>query len=1154
MRKRKKITPIKRLLVANRGEIAIRVFRACTELGITSIAIYSEEDYFSLHRIKADEAYLVGKDKGPVEAYLDIDGIIKLAKEKEVDAIHPGYGFLAENDEFAKACEEEGIIFVGPSAEAIRLMGQKTEARNIAIKQGVPVIPGTENPITSLQDCLHFAHTFGYPILLKSAYGGGGRGVRVCYDEESLKQNFEEAKSEALTAFGNDALLVEKYLEGPKHIEVQILGDRYGNIIHLFERDCSVQRRYQKVVEMAPAFTVSREIKEKLYEDAVRISKAVGYYSAGTVEFLLDREGNYFFIEMNTRIQVEHTVTEQVTGVDLVCAQIRIAEGYRLTDREVLGIPIKKLRVNGYAIQGRVTTEDPKNNFRPDIGRIAAYRSPGGFGIRLDAASAYTGAAITPYYDSMLVKLTTWAPEFDQCVKKMLRALAEFRIVGVKTNIPFLLNLVSHPIFREGKCTTTFLEEHKEVFDIREHLDSTFKLLNFIGDVSINRALPKPEEWKTKPPYEPKVPQIDNGPVPIPEHVKVFKKKGPEGLVKWILNQKKVLITDTTFRDAHQSLLATRMRTYDMLKVAKATAHIEKDIFSFEMWGGATFDVCMRFLYECPWERMQELREHMPHSMFQMLLRGSNAVGYKNYPDNVVKEFIKHAAENGIDIFRIFDCFNWVPNMKISIETALETGKVVEAAICYTGDITDPNRKKYNLKYYVDLAKELASLGVHIIAIKDMAGLCKPYAAEMLVKAIKEETGLPLHFHTHATSGNGEATILSAVEAGADIVDLSISALSSLTAQPSLNAIIAALKGHRRDPQIDVSKLNELSSYWEAARKYYAPFETDMRACNADVYEYEIPGGQYTNLRSQAQSLGLGDRWEEIKRMYAEVNKLFGDIIKVTPSSKVVGDMALFMVQNNLTPEDVLTRGEEIAFPQSVVEMMRGELGQPPGGFPKRIQEVVLKGEKPITVRPGELIPEVDMDKEFENLKEKFGDGITKKDLLSYLLYPNVFSDYYKHRQQFGKVSLVPTKTFFFGMEPGEEIEIINQKGKSYHVKFFGVGEREEGGIIPLLFEVNGHPRPVRVKDQSVVSEEKTREKADPDNPLHIASPLAGKIVRLFVKVGDVVEVDQPLFVIEAMKMQTNVKSTRKAKVLEILLKEGENVEAGDLVLKLEDI
>lgn len=1151
-RKRRKITPIQKVLVANRGEIAIRVIRACSELGIKTVAIYSEEDYLSLHRIKADEAFQVGKGKGPVEAYLDIEGIIALARENDVDAIHPGYGFMSENEDFATACYEAGIIFIGPTPDAIKKMGNKSEARNIAISNDVPVIPGTDEPITSVETCLEFASKAGYPVLIKSAYGGGGRGVRVCYDDKSLRTNFEEAKSEAKAAFGNDALLVEKYLENPKHIEVQILGDKYGSVMHLFERDCSVQRRYQKVVEMAPAIKVSQDIKQEMYEAAVKVSSAVNYLGAGTVEFLLDQVGNFYFIEMNTRIQVEHTVTEQVTGVDLVNAQIRLAEGYRLRDEEV-GIPRgRKLRINGCSIQCRLTTEDPKNNFRPDIGYISAYRSPGGFGIRLDAASAYVGAAITPYYDSMLVKLTTWAPEFEQCVKKMLRALKEFRIRGVKTNIPFLINLVSHPVFMKGECRTTFLDTHREVFEIVEPQDSTSKMLGFIADVTVNRPVPRPAEWETNPPYIPRVPEVEAKEVPLPEHVKIFRDKGSEALSRWILKQKKALVMDTTFRDAHQSLLATRMRTHDMLRIARATAHIGKDIFSYEMWGGATFDVCMRFLHESPWERLQYLREEMPNSLFQMLLRGSNAVGYKNYPDNVVREFVIKAAENGIDIFRIFDCFNWIPNMKVSIETALETGKVVEGAICYTGDITDPAREKYDLDYFINTARELADMGVHIIAIKDMAGLCKPYAAELLVKAIKAETGLPLHFHTHATSGNGEATVMKAVEAGADIVDVAISSLSGTTAQPSLNAVVAALEGHKRATGLDTKKLNELSSYWEDVRRYYAPFETDMKASNADVYIYEIPGGQYTNLRSQAKSLGMGEKWEEIKKAYEQVNKLFGDIIKVTPSSKVVGDMAIFMVQNNLTSEDVVNRGHELAFPQSAVDMMKGELGQTPGGFPKEVKDAILKGEESIEVRPGELIPEVDLKEEQKKLSEKLDEQISDTDLLSYLLYPNVFMDYYKHRKEFGNVTFLPTETFFFGAETGEEVKVTNEEGRSYLIKLFGIGEPEKDGIVPLLFELNGHPRPVRIRDKSVTVDADQRQKADPDNPSHVGSPLAGKVMKLFVKEGDEVVNDEPLFVIEAMKMQTNIKASADGKVKQVIIKEGENVEAGDLVILLE--
>jgi pyruvate carboxylase len=1150
--KKRIIKPFRRVMVANRGEIAIRVFRACTELGITTIAIYSEEDVFSLHRNKADEAYLVGKDKGPVEAYLDINGIIRLARDKKVDAIHPGYGFLSENADFARACIEAGIAFIGPPPDIIALMGDKAEARRLAASLGVPIVPGTEGFITGEEEAIQFAETHGYPVILKAAHGGGGRGIRVAHDRKSLLENLVQARSEAKAAFGSDAIILEKYIQNPKHIEVQILGDKYGNVAHLFERDCSVQRRHQKVTELAPAVTLSPGLKEKIYEAAVSIARAVNYSSAGTVEFLVDKEGNFYFIEMNTRIQVEHTITELITGVDLVQAQIRIAEGYKLSDPEIGISRPSAIKTRGYALQCRITTEDPTNNFRPDIGRLIAYRSPGGFGIRLDAASAYVGAVITPYYDSMLVKVTSWGLTFEQCISKMDRALREFRIRGVKTNIPFLLNVIRHPVFRKGECTTKFLEDHPEIFEIQEPRDRATRILNFIGDVTVNRAMPRPPSWMERPPLAPRVPEIETDSMEVPEHRRVFEKEGPEGLAKWVLSQKKLLVTDTTFRDAHQSLLTTRMRTYDILQIAKATAYFGRDIFSFEMWGGATFDVCLRFLKECPWERLSRLRELMPHAMLQMLIRGANAVGYANYPDNVVREFIKEAAASGIDIFRIFDCFNWIPNMKVAIETALDTGKVVEPAICYTGDITDPKRDKYTLGYYVGLAKELANMGAHFIAIKDMAGLCKPYAALKLVRAIKEETGLPLHFHTHATSGNGEATVLKAAEAGADIVDLAISSMSGLTSQPSLNAVVAALEGTERDTGIDVKGLHKLSAYWEAVREYYAPFEGDMKASNADVYLYEIPGGQYTNLRAQAQALGLGDKWEEIKRMFAEVNKLFGDIIKVTPSSKVVGDLALFLVQNKLTTEDVIKRADQLSFPESVVDMMRGNLGQTPGGFPLEVQRAILKGEESITVRPGELIPPADFDATAKRLEKQLGHPISKRDLISALLYPGVFEEFDKHRTLYGDTSVVPTPVFFYGMQPGEETMVDIEEGKTLLIRLFAIGEIEPDGRRPLLFELNGQSRPIRVPDKSVTSAViQVRPKADTTNPEEVGAPLSGKIVKFFVKEGDKVSREQPLFVIEAMKMQTNIKALQDGTVAKIFVPESSSVEAGDLVLRI---
>ncbi len=1138
-------------MAANRGEIAIRVFRACTELSISTIAIYSEEDAFSLHRNKADEAYLIGKGKGPVEAYLDIEGIVRLARDKNVDAIHPGYGFLSENSDFARACAEAGIVFIGPTSEVITLMGDKAEARRLASSIGVPIVPGTEGFIPNDEATIEFAETHGYPVLIKAAHGGGGRGIRIALDRESLLENLTQARSEAKAAFGSDAMILEKYVQHPKHIEVQILGDQYGRIIHLFERDCSVQRRHQKITELAPALTLDNKLKERIYEAALLVSRAVNYTSAGTVEFLTDREGNFYFLEMNTRVQVEHTVTEIITGVDIVQSQIRIAEGYRLSDPEIGITKSSAIKSRGYALQCRITTEDPTRSFRPDIGRLIAYRSPGGFGIRLDAASAYVGAVITPYYDSMLVKITSWGLTFGQCISKMDRALREFRIRGVKNNIPFLLNVIRHPVFRKGECDTFFLDEHPELFEVQESRDRATKLLNFIGDISVNRALPRPASWTERPPLIPRVPKIDDKPTQIPGHRRVFDKQGPHGLAKWVLNQKRLLITDTTFRDAHQSLLTTRMRTYDMLRIAETTAQIGKDIFSYEMWGGATFDVCLRFLKECPWERLVNLRKSMPHAMLQMLIRGANAVGYTNYPDNVVREFIKEAAACGIDIFRIFDCFNWVPSMKVAIETALNTGKVVETAICYTGDITDPRRDKYTLKYYVDLAKELTDMGAHFIAVKDMAGLCKPYAAEKLVRAIKEETGLPLHFHTHATSGNGEATVLKAAEAGADIVDLSISTLSGLTAQPSLNAIVAALEGNERDTKLDVEGLHQLSAYWEAVRQYYAPFEGDMKSTNADVYINEIPGGQYTNLRAQAHGLGLGDRWEEIKRMFAEVNRLFGDIIKVTPSSKVVGDLALFLVQNNLTTEDVIKKGDQLNFPESVVDMMRGNLGQPYAGFPPEVERAILKSEEPIRTRPGELIPPADFDVTAKQLEKQLGHTLSNQDLISALLYPGVFEEFDRHRALYGDTSLIPTPAFFYGMHAGDEIVVEIEEGKTLLIKLFAIGDVESDGYRPLLFELNGQPRPVRIPDKSAPVVAQIRPKADTANLEEVGVPLSGKVVRFFVKGGDRVSREQPLVVIESMKMQTNIKSPQDGVVEKIFASSGESVEAGDLILRL---
>lgn len=943
MEKRK----FRKVMAANRGEIAIRIFRACTELGISTVAIYSEEDKLSLHRYKADEAYLVGKGKAPIDAYLGIDEIISIAKRADVDAIHPGYGFLSENAEFAEACERAGIAFIGPRAEMQRALGDKVSARKVAIAAEVPVVPGTEEPIEHEEEALIFAKQHGYPIIIKAAAGGGGRGMRVARNKKELLEGLVAARSEAKAAFGNPAVFLERYLENPKHIEVQVLGDHHGNLVHFYERDCSIQRRHQKVVEFAPSLSLTQKLRDEICNAALKIAGQVGYVNAGTVEFLLDQEGNWYFIEMNPRIQVEHTVTEMITGRNLVQAQILIAEGKKLSDPPINVPNQSAIAMRGYAIQCRITTEDPANNFAPDFGTITTYRSSAGFGVRLDAGNAFTGSVITPHYDSLLVKVTSWGLTFDEAAHIMNRSLQEFRVRGVKTNIPFLENVVTHPVFLAGTCDTSFIEKHPELLAISEKKDRATKVLNFLGDVIVNGSAGIAKPLKSAEMIEARVPEVDCT-VPRPAGSRdLFMKLGAEGLSKWILEQKKLLITDTTMRDAHQSLLATRVRTYDLLKIAEPTSYLGAGLFSLECWGGATFDVSMRFLKEDPWQRLHKLSEAIPNILFQMLLRGSNAVGYTNYPDNVVQRFVEEAAASGVDIFRVFDSLNWTRGMAVAMEAVRKTGKICEAAICYTGDITDPKRDKYPLEYYVAMAKELEQMGAHILAIKDMAGLLKPMAAHKLVKALKENIGIPVHLHTHDTSSNGNATLLMACQAGVDIVDAALSSISGLTAQPNLNALLAALKGTDWDPALDDEGLQHLANYWETVRDYYAPFESGLKSGTAEVYHHEIPGGQYSNYKPQVAGLGLLDRWEECKEMYFKVNRLFGDIVKVTPSSKVVGDMAMFLVKNNLDVDDVFTKGDELTFPESVVGMFKGMLGQPYQGWPAELQKIILKGEEP---------------------------------------------------------------------------------------------------------------------------------------------------------------------------------------------------------------
>ncbi|WP_339185620.1 pyruvate carboxylase [Brevibacillus sp. FSL K6-6036] len=1143
---------INRLLVANRGEIAIRIFRAATELGIRTVAIYSEQDNVSIHRFKADESYLVGAGKGPIEAYLDIESIIEIAKRNDIDAIHPGYGFLAENAEFAQRCLEEGIIFIGPSSTLIDKFGDKVEARRMAIEAGIPVIPGTPEPIETLQEALLFAKEHGYPIIIKGVSGGGGRGMRIVRSQDELQDALDRARSEARSAFGNAKVYLERYLENPKHIEVQILGDAHGNIVHLFERDCSVQRRHQKVVEVAPSLSLDDALREEICQSALKLMKEAGYSNAGTVEFLLTPDGQFYFIEVNPRIQVEHTITELITGIDIVQAQIRIAEGHSLSDPEIGIASQEAIKMSGYAIQCRVTTEDPENNFLPDAGRLLAWRSGGGFGVRLDGGNGYPGAIITPYYDSLLVKISTYGTSFDQAARKMLRTLREFRIRGVKTNLPFLENVVTHPDFLSGQYDTSFIDTKQELFIFPGRQDRGTKLLSYIGNTIVN-GYPGLSTQDKKPHFD--TPRIPRTPFaqPYPDGTKqILEREGADGLVKWIQEQKRVLVTDTTFRDAHQSLFATRVRTYDLAAVAEATGKLGADLFSLEMWGGATFDTSMRFLRESPWERLQILRQRIPNILFQMLLRGANAVGYTNYPDNVIHAFVKASAENGIDVFRIFDSLNWLPGMQTAIEAVRNSGKVAEAAICYTGDILDPSKTKYTLRYYVDLAKELEKAGAHILAIKDMAGLLKPYAAYELVRALKQEIGIPIHLHTHDTSGNGGAMLVKAIEAGVDIVDACVSSMSGLTSQPSLNGLIASLEHTERDTGLSLDAFNKLSDYWEDVRPYYQGFESGMKASNTEVYIHEMPGGQYTNLEQQAKAVGLEGRWDEVKQMYATVNQMFGDIVKVTPSSKVVGDMALFMVQNGLNEENIWEKGERLDFPDSVIQFFQGYLGQPPGGFPKELQALVLKGRDSFTTRPGELLAPVDFDKVALELTEKIVREATELDVLSYIMYPQVFLQYDQSLKEYGDLSVLNTPTFFYGLRPGEETAITIERGKTLIIKLVAVGELHPDGRRIMYFELNGQPREIFIRDHAAKVSELARRKADPQDPGQLGASMPGKVLKVLVTAGDKVRKGEHLLVSEAMKMETTIQAPMDGKIKAVHVKAGDAIETGDLLVEME--
>ena len=1145
------IKKFKRVLVANRGEIAIRVFRACKELGIRTVAIYSEEDKNTLFRTKADEAYQIGKGKTPVGAYLGIDEIIALAKAKGVDAIHPGYGFLAENAEFAQACADEGIEFIGPTADMMNALGDKIQSKLVAHSVGVPTVPGVEKAIETEAEALEFANSCGYPVMLKAAAGGGGRGMRIVRTEEELLPQFRSARSEAAKAFGIDDIFIEKYLENPKHIEVQILGDKAGNIVHLFERDCSIQRRHQKVIEFTPALCLTDAQREAICADAIKIAKAVDYRSAGTVEFLLDPStGKHYFIEMNPRIQVEHTVTEMVTGIDIVQSQILVAEGYELASEEI-GIPRQDaIKVTGHAIQCRITTEDPANDFMPDTGTIESYRSPGGFGIRLDGGNGFQGSTITPFYDSLLLKVTAYSRSFEDTRRKAIRALRETEIKGVKTNIAFMLNVLNHPTFAAGDCDTGFIANTPDLLDIAKVEDNELRVIEFLGNKFVNETKGAKKSYNV--PVFPKFKANELKDLQGRGTKQLFDEMGAKDFTQWIRKQQRLFVTDTTMRDAQQSLMATRVRTVDMEKIAPAVSVYGRNFFSLEMWGGATFDTAYRFLKEDPWERLEVLREKCPNILLQMLLRGANAVGYKNYPDNVIREFVKQSAKAGIDVFRIFDSLNWIQGMEVALDETLNQGMIAEPCLCYTGDILDASKTKYTLSYYVRMAKELEKRGAHILGIKDMSGLLKPTAASKLVGALKQEIGIPIHLHTHDTSGNGVATVLMAAQAGVDIVDAAFNSMSGLTSQPALNSIVASLQHSDRDTGLDSDGLQKISEYWRDVRPVYKDFESELQTASAEIYKYEIPGGQYSNLQAQVESFGLGHKLKEVKDMYKAVNQMLGDIVKVTPSSKVVGDLAIFMVQNDLTPENIVEKGANIDFPDSTVSYFEGMMGQPEGGFPQDIQKVVLKGKKAITCRPGELLPPEDFEGIRKKLQEELGLEGTDREVISYAIYPKVFEDYVKSIRKEGSFRYMGSDIFFHSLAEGETCEVKLGEGRVLIVKLQEVRAVDNDGMREAIFEVNGNRRIIKIKDKTVtVNSSNSVLYADESNPLEVGANIPGNIIKVLVKEGEKVEANQPIAVIEAMKMETNILAAAAGTVERIYVSEGQQVKAGEMVAKL---
>ncbi len=1140
---------IKRLLVANRSEIAIRVFRSAHELGLVAVAIYSHEDRYALHRFQADESYQVGVAGEPIRSYLDIEAIIAIAKKQNIDAIHPGYGFLSENPEFARRCREEGIIFIGPRTDTLDALGDKTSARALADKAGVPVLGGSKKAITSPASGLKDAKKLGFPVMLKAAHGGGGRGMRVVKTEGEFKQALEASQRESNAAFGSTDVFIENFVGNARHIEVQILGDSHGNLVHLFERDCSVQRRYQKVVEIAPAPNLDSDLRDKICEAACAIANQSQYENAGTVEFLVDADsGKFFFIEVNPRIQVEHTVTEEVTGIDLIRAQILVAEGERL-DGKLVGIESQQsITTVGFALQCRVTTEDPGNNFMPDYGRINQYRSASGIGIRLDAGSAFVGAVVTPYYDSMLVKISARGKGFERAVTRMQRALNEFRVRGVKTNIPFLLRLLDNPVFRNGECDTRFIDNTPELFDFVDRPSRASRILAYLADVAVNEnplVVDRPQSRRRDPVP---LPVIDRS-AKLPKGTRdLFLKLGPEEFSQWIAKQKRLLITDTTFRDAHQSLFATRMRTDDMLRIADAYAHNCADLFSIEMWGGATFDTSMRFLKEDPWQRLEQLRERIPNILFQCLVRSSSVVGYVNYPDNIVKEFIKQSIDSGMDVFRVFDALNWAPNMKVTMDSVRKYGGLCEASMCYTGDILNPERTKYTLDYYIDLGKRLEDMGAHIICIKDMGGLCKPDAAVLLTKALKSELGIPVHFHTHDTAGIQAAAIMNASEVKLDIADAAMAPLSGGTSQPNLNTLAESMRFGSRKTGLDTKHLDEIADYWRLVRDFYTPFMSETLPATADLYRHEMPGGQYTNLYEQARALGLADQWTTVCDTYASVNQLFGDIVKVTPTSKVVGDMALFMVANDLDIDDVMDPDRELAFPNSVIDLFKGMMGKPYKGFPKKVQQRILRGEKPLRGRPGTTMEAIDLDAEIARLESIGKYQPDRKDAIASVLYPAVYEELIEHENNFDDTSALPTPAFFYGLRAGEEIVIDEDRGQALIIKFLTVGDPHEDGRRTVFFELNGQPREVAVADKNLMSSVVSHRLADPQNDAHVAAAMPGMVVTVAVAAGDKVEKGQTLMVLEAMKMESTLYAEKSGTMKEILVHSGSQIETGELL------